>query len=55
METRYLSSLSNTPRNIIKIVGEISSAGSVAYEKDLTLEEIIQPEDFYESTYAPSP
>jgi len=49
----FVHSLSNTPRNIIKIVGEISSAGSVAYEKDLTLRDIIRPEDFYESTYAP--
>tara|TARA_B100000989_G_C19531096_1_gene469924 strand:+ start:492 stop:3083 length:2592 start_codon:yes stop_codon:yes gene_type:complete len=49
----YVHNLSNTPRNIIKIVGEISSSGSVAFEEGLLLEEIIRPEDFFESTYAP--
>ncbi|MDA9729364.1 SLBB domain-containing protein [SAR86 cluster bacterium] len=49
----YVHNLSNTPRNIIKIVGAISSSGSVAFEEGLLLEEIIKPEDFFESTYAP--
>lgn len=45
--------LSNTPRNIIKVAGEISSSGSVAFEEGLSLEDIVRPEDFFESTYAP--
>lgn len=49
----FVHSLPSTPRNIIKILGEVSSSGSVAYEKDITLEDLIKPEDFYESTYAP--
>ena len=49
----FIHSLPNTPRNVVKIVGEISASGSVAFEPKLTLEDIIKPEDFYESTYAP--
>ena len=49
----FVHNLSNTPRNIIKIIGEISVSGSVAYEDGLTLEDIIKPEDFSENTYAP--
>ncbi len=49
----FIHSLSNTPRNVVKIIGEISSSGSVAFESNLTLEDLINPEDFYESTYAP--
>ncbi len=49
----FVHTLSNTPRNIIKVVGEISSSGSVAFEEGLSLEDIVRPEDFFESTYAP--
>ncbi len=49
----FIHSLPNTPRNVVRIVGEISSSGSVAFEPNLTLEDLIKPEDFYESTYAP--
>ena len=49
----FIHSLPNTPRNLVKIVGEISASGSVAFESNLTLEDLIKPEDFYESTYAP--
>ncbi len=49
----YVHRLSNTPRNIIKIVGNIASEGFVAYEKDLTLEKVIKPESFLEDTYTP--
>ncbi len=49
----FVHNLSSTPRNVIKIIGEISSSGSVAFEDGLTLEEVIKPEDFLESTYAP--
>ncbi len=49
----FVHSLPSSPRNIIKIIGEISSQGSVAYEQNITLEDLIKPEDFYESTYAP--
>ena len=49
----FIHSLPSTPRNIIKIIGEISSSGSVAFEQGLTLEDLIIPEDFYETTYAP--
>ncbi len=49
----FVHTLSNTPRNIIKVAGEISSSGSVAFEEGLSLEDIVRPEDFFESTYAP--
>ncbi len=49
----FIHSLPSTPRNIIKIIGETSASGSVAFEKNLSLEDLIKPEDFYESTYAP--
>ena len=49
----FIHSLPNTPRNLVKIIGEISASGSVAFESNLTLEDLIKPEDFYESTYAP--
>ncbi len=49
----FVHSLPSTPRNIIKIIGETSAVGSVAFEKNLTLEDLIKPKDFYESTYAP--
>ena len=49
----FIHSLPNTPRNVVKIIGEISSSGSVAFEPNLTLEDLINPEDFYDSTYAP--
>ena len=43
----FIHSLPNTPRNVVRIVGEISSSGSVAFEPNLTLEDLIKPEDFY--------
>tara|TARA_A100001015_G_scaffold238694_1_gene271733 strand:+ start:287 stop:1999 length:1713 start_codon:yes stop_codon:yes gene_type:complete len=49
----FVHTLSNTPRNIIKVAGEISSSGFVAFEEGLSLEDIVRPEDFFESTYAP--
>ncbi len=49
----FVHSLSNTPRNIIQIKGELATSGSLAYEKDLTLEQIIKPQDILDSTYAP--
>lgn len=49
----FIHRLPSTPRNIIRIVGDISSSGSVAFEPNLLLEDLIKPEDFYESTYAP--
>ena len=49
MEMKYLFiNFPNTPRNIIKIIGETSAAGSVAYEENLALEDLIKPKDFYE-------
>ena len=36
MEMKYLFiNFPNTPRNIIKIIGEIASPGSIAYEEGL--------------------
>ena len=49
----FVHKLSNTPRNIIKLTGEIASPGSIAYEQGLILEDIIKPEYFLESTYTP--
>ncbi len=47
----YIHKMPNTPRNIIKIFGETASKGSIAFEKNLSVSEIIKPESFLESTY----
>ena len=47
----YIHKMPNTPRNIIKIFGETTSKGSIAFEKNLSVSEIIKPESFLESTY----
>ena len=49
----FVHRLSNTPRNIIEIIGEIASPGSIAYEENITLEKLIKPESFLEGTYTP--
>ncbi len=49
----FVHQLSNTPRNKIKIIGEIASPGSIAYEEGLSLRDLISPESFLESTYTP--
>ena len=49
----FVHQLSNTPRNIIKIIGEIASPGSIAFEEGLSLVDLISPESFLESTYTP--
>ena len=49
----FVHRLSNTPRNIVRINGEIATPGSVAYEKGLTLGNIIKKESFLENTYTP--
>ena len=49
----FIHKLSNTPRNIIRISGEISSPGSIAFEEGMTIEELISPESFLETTYTP--
>ncbi len=49
----FVNKLSNTPRNIIKVIGEIASPGFVAFEQDITLEKLIKRESFLESTYTP--
>ncbi len=49
----FIHSLPNTPRNLVRIIGETSASGSVAFEPNLTLEDLIKPKDFFESTYAP--
>lgn len=49
----FIHKLSNTPRNIVKIFGELASLGNFAYEEDLSLTDIIKPRDFLESTYTP--
>ncbi len=49
----FVHKLSNTPRNIIKIVGEISSPGFFAYEEGITLEDLVTPDSFLETTYTP--
>ena len=33
----YVHNLANTPRNIVKVIGELANTGSIAYEKDLKL------------------
>ena len=47
----YIHKMPNTPRNIIKIFGETASKGSIAFEKNLFVSEIVKPESFLESTY----
>ena len=49
----FINKLSNTPRNIIKVIGEIASPGFIAFEEDITLEKLITRESFLESTYTP--
>ena len=49
----HVHKLSNTPRNIVKVVGESTSSGNYAFEEGLTLEEIIQPKNLLDSSYAP--
>ena len=49
----YVHKLPNTPRNVIRIIGEIASDGSYAFEEGLLLEDLIKPEDILTSTYAP--
>ncbi len=49
----FVHKLSNTPRNIVRIYGEIATPGSVAFEEGLTLEDIIKKESFLEDTYTP--
>ena len=49
----FIHKLSNTPRNIVKIYGELASLGNFAYEENLSLSDIIKPRDFLESTYTP--
>ena len=48
----FVSKLSNTPRNIIKVIGEIASPG-IWHEENITLEKMITRESFLESTYTP--
>ena len=49
----FVHKLSNTPRNIIRIIGELASSGSVAYEEGLTISDVIKSESFLETTYTP--
>ena len=49
----YVHKLPNTPKNVIRIIGEIASDGSYAFEEGLLLEDLIKPEDILTSTYAP--
>ncbi len=49
----YVHKLSNTPRNIVKVLGESTSSGIYAFEEGLTLEEIIQPKNLLDSSYTP--
>ena len=49
----FINKLSNTPRNIIKVIGEIASPGFIAFEEEITLEKLITRESFLESTYTP--
>lgn len=49
----FVHRLSNTPRNIVRISGEIATPGSVAFEEGLTLQNIIRKESFLENTYTP--
>ena len=49
----FVHRLSNTPRNIINVLGEIASPGYVAYEDGITLEDLLLPDSFLEKTYTP--
>lgn len=45
--------ISYTPRNIIKVKGHLSSVGDFAYEKNISLEDLISKESYLERTYTP--
>ncbi len=47
----FVHALPNTPRNIIRIVGETTSAGSYAFDDSMTLNDVIYPESFLDTTY----
>tara|TARA_X000000950_G_C13916462_1_gene661263 strand:+ start:1600 stop:4188 length:2589 start_codon:yes stop_codon:yes gene_type:complete len=49
----FVHKLSNTPRNIVKIYGEIATPGSVAFEDGMVLEDVIKKESYLENTYTP--
>ena len=49
----YIHKLSNTPRNLISIIGETTATGSIAYEDGITLEKILKPKTFLPDTYTP--
>ena len=48
-----IHSLSNTPRNKILIKGSTAINGSIAFEDELALENIINPSFILETTYTP--
>lgn len=49
----FIHSFSNTPRNIIKVVGETSSSGVFAFEEGLKIRDLIKPASILENTYTP--
>ena len=49
----FVHKLSNTPQNIIKIIGELASSGSVAYEEGIAISDVVKSESFLETTYTP--
>ncbi len=49
----YVNKLSNTPRNIIKIIGELASTGYAAFEEGITLKDVISSDSYLETTYTP--
>ena len=49
----YVHKLSNTPRNQIRIIGETTAIGAIAYEEGITLEKILKPKTFLPDTYTP--
>jgi|TARA_A100001015_G_scaffold175733_1_gene195472 polysaccharide export outer membrane protein len=49
----FVHKISYTPRNIIKVKGHLSSVGDFAYEKNISLEDLISKESYLERTYTP--
>ena len=49
----FINKLSNTPRNIIKISGELATTGYAAFEEGMILSDLITPDSFLDSTYTP--
>lgn len=49
----FIHQLSNTPRNVIRIIGETTSVGLYAYEEGINLGDLIKLNSHLDTTYTP--